>query len=725
MRIPFIERTDSRKTVSPLTLVGLLLVPLVVAGLLIWALWNPADRLDSVKAAIVNHDEPVTLNGQTVPLGRQLGAGLVSGGDSANSDDSDADDVMNYTWVVTDASDAAAGLKDGEYTAVVTIPENFSEAATSYSGEPADAEQALIDVTTSESGRLIDGAISQAVTTTAADVMSKTLTTTYLDNIYLGFNSLHDQLGDAADGAAQLADGSAQLADGTAQAADGAGQLAANSEQLVSGAQGLADGASGIADGASTSAAGASGLSTGASQAASGAARLSGGASALSTGLQSLVDGLAQLKKETAGLPAQTQALADGAAGLSTGIAGVTTTITDTMAPLAEKCTAGDEDSCLKLADTVTATATADQDGDNVADVTALSAGAAKAATGTQTLADGMQKLTDGIAEAADGAAPIPAGASDLADGAKSVSDGVAKLSGGASQLAGGLGQLSGGASQLATGAEQYATGVGTYTDGVTSLSDALAQLSDGTAELDDGTQTLADGLGTAVDQIPSYSESERESLADVVAQPVSTSGDDADALNFGSGGLPLYAVIALWLGTFATFFLLRAVPSRTLGSTRSPLALTLRTAAPGLVLGALQGVLVSVVLSIAQGHSFGQWLGTAAIAVLIGAAFAAVNQALVAVFGGTGRFIAMVVALVALATGIISTVPGALDSAFAMLPVSPAKLALESAVLGSGNLAGAVVGIAVWLVGALAVTTLSVALRRTVPARKLAASPA
>lgn len=454
MRIPFIERIDSRRRVSPLTLVGLLLVPLVVAGLLVWALWNPTDRLDSVKAAIVNNDEPVTVNGQTVPLGRQLGAGLVSGGDSTSDDSDTADDtsaVTNYTWVVTDAADAASGLDDGTYAAVVTIPENFSKAATSFSGDPKDAEQALIDVTTSDAGRLIDGAISQAVTTTAADVMGKSLTTTYLDNVYLGFNTLHDQLGDAADGAAKLADGTAQLADGTAQAADGANQLAGSGAQLGSGAQDLADGASGIADGASGVAGGARDLSDGATKAADGAGQLSGGASKLAAGLQSLVDGLNGLKDKTAGLPAQTQQLADGAKGVSTGVTGVTSTISGTLAPLAQACTAGDQTMCQQLAGAVTAMATGDKDGDGVADITAVAGAAASVADGTQKLADGMPALSSGISQLAAGAGASQSGASDLADGAAGVADGVSQLSGGASQLAGGAGQLSSGASQLST----------------------------------------------------------------------------------------------------------------------------------------------------------------------------------------------------------------------------------------------------------------------------------
>ncbi len=64
-------------------------------------------------AAIVNLDEPVTIDGQMTPLGRQLAAGLVEGSDDLDS---------NLTWVISNKDDAADGLADGSYQAVITIP---------------------------------------------------------------------------------------------------------------------------------------------------------------------------------------------------------------------------------------------------------------------------------------------------------------------------------------------------------------------------------------------------------------------------------------------------------------------------------------------------------------------------------------------------------------------------------------------------------------------------
>ena len=68
------------------TLLGLLLVPLTVAGLFLWGLWNPTERLGTVTAAVVNLDEPVEVDGQLVPLGRVLAAELIDGGSGSGAE---------------------------------------------------------------------------------------------------------------------------------------------------------------------------------------------------------------------------------------------------------------------------------------------------------------------------------------------------------------------------------------------------------------------------------------------------------------------------------------------------------------------------------------------------------------------------------------------------------------------------------------------------------------
>ena len=146
----------------------------------------------------------------------------------------------------------------------MTIPEDFSAAATSFGGEdPAKARQATIDVATPANGRVLDDALAQVVAQTATGVLGSALTETYVDNVLVGFSTLSEELGKAADGADQLAEG-----------ADDAGKGA---KELANGAHQTSAGVSGVGDGVS--------LAGGAGQWASGAGQWAAGADEVSAGV--------------------------------------------------------------------------------------------------------------------------------------------------------------------------------------------------------------------------------------------------------------------------------------------------------------------------------------------------------------------------------------------------------------------------------------------------------
>lgn len=617
-----LERIRTEKRVTWLTVVGILLVPLVIGGLLVWALWNPTERLSDVKAAVVNLDQPVEVNGQTVPLGRQLSAGLLDRRDD------------NFDWVLTDAKGAASGLSDGSYVAVVTIPKSFSAAATSQAGKPADVTQATIDVQTSAASKLVDPAISQAVTTTATSVLNKQLTSTYLENVYVGFNTLHDQIAKASSGASQLSSGAAQLASGTHQVADAGAQLAT----------------------------GASGLSSGVSQLSSGVSGLSSGLTQLSGGATSLSGGLSQLESSTAQLPAQTSQL-------STLIGGVGGKLAD----LSSECATagGSADFCTQLArQAATVNGVAGQPG--------IAAGAAQ-------LAAGMPQLTAGISQSASGAQQLASGVSQSATGAQRLAGGAAQTASGASGLSDGVAQLSAGLPSLASGADQTASGA----------------------------SGLAAGLQQAVKQLPSYSESERKNLASVAAEPVKQ--DAATQSGFGQTSIPLFAAVALWLGALATFLVLQAISRRSMLTTRASGRIAWDGFVPAAVVGALQGVLVAGIMQFALSLDAGHWFGFAGVAALAGVAFAAVNHGLVALLGGIGRFISMLVVVITLASGIVSTVPAFFGSAMQLLPTSTAITAFRGVVESSDDVWRGIGGLLLWTAFGFVLALIAVARKRIV----------
>lgn len=693
MTLP-LERARSRKPVTWLTLLGVLLLPALIGGMLFAALYNPTERLDAMTAAIVNLDEPVTIEGQYTPLGRQLAAGLVEGADDMDS---------NLSWVISNESDAASGLADGTYQAVVTIPAGFSAAATSagqrLSGAAEAPVQAQIVVTTPPDGLVADDLITGQLAAAAAQATGSMLSAATFENVLIGFATLGDQLGEAADGAALWADGANTAADGTATLAGGIRSVSDGAGQLAGGAGGLADGAKGISDGAAALAGGAAETATGLGDWASGARSLAAGTGDLANGLGLMADQVAQLPEVPQQLVDGAHALADNGEQIQAAVSDAATRLAD----LAASCEAdgGSAELCAALAEVSSRTS------DALPTITETIRRSDELAVAVEGLAQFGPQLTAALRASADGATQLAGGMSGLADGADDAAGGVRALSGG-------LAELSTGAATFAGGAGTFAAGAGALADGASDAAAGASDLADGIDELAGGAMTLADGLGQAADALPSLTDEEASSLAAVIADPVTA--DAGTTSIFGPTAVPLLAAVVLWFGGLAAFIALRSVPADVLTSRRSSVALAWRSLWPAAAIGAGQGVLVAIIAGAIAGYDLLTWWSFAGVAVLAGITFAAVNQALVAVFGGAGRWVSALIGVLAVATGLISTVPGWLAALGTAMPTAQAfsgLIALNGA---------AVAGLIVWGVLALVTTTLVVALRRTTSAKAVLA---
>jgi putative membrane protein len=447
----------------------------------------------------------------------------------------------------------------------------------------------LIEVTTSNKSRLVDDAITTAITSTAVNLMNQQLTSLYLERVLLGFTDLSTGLFEAANG----------------------------SDELTKGIYALADGANQLATGAST-----------------------------------FSSGMWALNAQTSQLPAQTQQLANGAAttdGYAQQLSGGLTQFAAGLAQLNLACSAN-PGYC----------------GSIDANIATLS-----------TNANGLAQLGSGVAQ------------------------GTAGVSSGTSALAGGMPALSSGISELAAGSSGIASGV--------------SGIASGASALGDGSQKLADGLDEAVSNIPTYTEDQVSTLADLVTAPVGIK--NGGGLTFGANSTPLYVVLSLWLGALAIFIVLRAIPLRVLESTRSSLSLATRAYGIPAVAAILQAVAVATVIAFAQGYDVAEWVSITLVSALISLAFTATNQALVAVLGGFGRLVSLAVGILILVTGVISTVPQILDSILGYTPATEAVTALQ-AIISDGQVsgfAGAITAMVLWTLGAIAVTAVAISRKRHV----------
>lgn len=536
--------TQSGRRVTWPAIIALALIPLLTVAALIGLTRPDAERID---AAVVNLDEAVTVDGQLIPMGRQLAAAMLER------------DGENVSWTLADVPGAAAGLRSGEFAAVVTIPEGFSAAATSFSAnDAAQAQQATIDVEVSDNAPVTDAQLAQQVARLATETINDTLTEGYLDGIYVGFNTVGEQFTTIVDGARQLADGSGQLADGTLEASQGANQLADGmtlladngprladgGDQLVLGVGELGDGAAQLADGAGQLASGmrqyADGvdqfaaqtpeLVDGVGQLADGADQLLGGLPQFADGAAQAIGGVAQLRdgldQVVAGLDqpqdfSQLQELADGAAGVAAGAEGVSGGIGQVqatfdglaaptapvpgevmsqLASLAPECSA-DETTCSLLLETYLAgaaggfkagmgTASAALNTPDPTTGLSLVQGAEALAVGAGQLSDGVDQLvTELPAQTEAQLGTLKAGLTQLRDGADT-------LATEAQPIVDNAPAISSGATQLNAGIQQLDEEIGALPAGVAQLSDGADQLGDGASELATGAGQLSNGVG-------------------------------------------------------------------------------------------------------------------------------------------------------------------------------------------------------------------------------------
>lgn len=661
------NRLRSARAVNWRTVLGLLLVPLTAAGVLLWGLWNPTDRLDTVTAAVVNLDEPVTVDGQMVPLGRVLAAELIDG-----------DTDNNFTWQLTDEKDAAAGLDDGRYTTVVTIPENFSAAATSTSkaasGDGSVAETATIDIATSERGRLLDSALSNIVTTTATSVLNEQLGAQFVGGIFVGMTKIGEGVGEAAEGATQLANGGQALASGADQLASGATELANGTQQLAEGTAALSTGVGAYAGGAATIA--------------EMYRPLGQGATAAVQQLKTMIIALGQLQANSAepqaqvggGLVAVGNAM-DPEVGLPADIA---TLVADCYASGASA------DFCVQLQSTL---------GGRAAEIGGGFAQVQQGMLGLQTAQDTFQQTIAGSGQ--QGGSGDPIGDLDT-------------LSAGLDQFGNGLNDFAAKGAAVADGAAQLAAGTPSLAAGASQLSGGVTELASGAHKTADGTAGLASGLEEAASGIPNLTKSESERLGEIATRPVEATGASDELFN--ASGVPLFAGIALWAGAFASFLVLAPLWRRTREAARGVGYVTLRSALPAAALGALQGAIVGAILPILLGYGFVQGLGFFGLALLAGTAFSLVNQGLSALFGGLGRFVSFALLVVAFAIGVISTAPPLLQAIGDGSPIGALFEGFQAVAMGTSGAGSAVFALVLWGLAGLGLTAFAVVRSRKRP---------
>ncbi len=313
-----------RNKILMIVLVFIIAIPAIYTTLFLGSMWDPYGKLDELPVAVVNLDEPVEYEGETLNVGQKLVDKLKEDG--------------SLCFNFTDADQAERGLKNGTYYMVITVPKNFSENATTLMDTvPKKME---LDYKTNPGTNYIAMKMSETALEKIKTSVAQEVTKTYAETIFDKISEAGDGMKDAADGAGEIYDGTEKLADGnktisdnlktlsegTLTFKDGTSELKVGLSSYLDGVNQLSDGSTTLANGATSLLTGAlklnegaNSLSDGTKTLTSGTATLESGAKTLESGLKTYTDGVKQANDGAATLNANSSALTTGAQQLTAG----------------------------------------------------------------------------------------------------------------------------------------------------------------------------------------------------------------------------------------------------------------------------------------------------------------------------------------------------------------------------------------------------------------------
>ncbi|MBO3735373.1 YhgE/Pip family protein [Glycomyces niveus] len=353
-------------------LIAIILIPLVYGGLYLWFAWDPYGKLEHMPVAVVNEDQGATVdtNGQTT---------AINGGDQL-VDQLKEDRIFDWQFVT--ATQAAQGLRDGDYYMVITVPADFSTRLASLSG--TDPEQATVEFDLNDANGYVAGIMASTVESELRNQINTAVYVTFATTIFGDLTELNQ-------GLTQAADAAGQLSDGIATAQTGATDLENGLSELTTGAQQVADGAEQVSDGVDQA--------VGVAQPV----------------VQTLADNWTQIQTGAASAADLAERANDDLTTVYTTLCTDDTADADACARLQtyidDADTANDDIQNANTTVQSTTTDTLDQASD---DLTQLQTGAADVATGADQVADAAATAQNGAGDLADGLTQLKTGADTL-----------------------------------------------------------------------------------------------------------------------------------------------------------------------------------------------------------------------------------------------------------------------------------------------------------------------
>lgn len=667
------------------SIIAVLFIPVMYAGMFLWAFWDPYAGLPNLPVAIVNEDKGAEMDGEKLDLGDTLVEKLV--------------DSEQFNFIEVSKEQAEKGLNGRDYYMILEIPTNFSDHATTLLDDKPS--KLVMNYIPNEGLNFLGAQIGETAMDRVRAEVNAQVSATYAEKLFDSIATLGDGFTEAADGSnkldegaqkvangakdlkgylEQLASSTIELSNGTDKITKGAGDAAKGANDLSTGLVKLQDGTVQLQKGAQQAANGATSLEQGLTQYTQGVAKVQAGLNTLNDKQQQISSGAASIAENAGALNSAANQLTAGSAKVEAGITALSNQLQGLMASMPEEQAAVLQQTLAELQ----AGSAGVHNGLN-----SLSAGTEKLQAGANQVSSGATQIAGGQAEVLAGANALTAKSNALVEGAKGLQAGNTTLAAKLGELNAGVKTAVTGSKTLASGLNELANGTTTLNQGTSTLASKSGELAQGSATLADGSTELADGTSTLSSKLGEASEKANEVHAnkdtyDMVGSPVQVDKESVNHVpNYGTGFAPYFISLGLFVGALLISIVFPLVEPA-IRPKNGAAWFTSKVSVLAFV-GLVQTILTVVIVKWGLGlevNNLGYFILTALLTSYV---FLALIQMLVSIFGDPGRFIAIVVLILQLTTSAgtfpLELIPSPLQVFNKLLPMTYTVQAFKSSI--------------------------------------------
>ena len=649
-------------------------IPIMYAGMYLWAFWDPYGNLDHLPVAVVNGDAGATLDGNNLKLGEDLVSNLKKN--------------KKFAFDFVDKQEAYKELKNRKYYLVIEIPKDFSENATTLLNE--NPKKLELIYTTNEGLNFVSSQIGGSAIEKIKTTVAEQITKTYAETMF-------DKIGDLADGVVKASDGSNELSEGSVDVNNGSKDLheglATLAEKSIEFNQGVKDISSGSEK-----------LVSGTSNLKNGLAEADNNLPELIAGTEKAYSGAVQLKNELpAGIAAEMAKQMQGSiGGLDAGIDQFESQLSAQLSSqFADQTIAAQKTKMQELASVLV------ENGVSPELVNEIMAQQQKSApskveikeqiaselnpkldAGFKQFKDGMNNQLSGASNGLEGKIKdqtdpyfnqLIGGIGKISEGQKTLQSGIHELYVGSTKLNDGTNNFSAGVNQLSNGAESITTGAG-------QLADGSEQLQDGTTQLSNGAKELADKLSDGAKEASTVHGDEK--TYNMIADPVKLDKENINHVpNYGTGLAPYFISLGLFVGALLLTIVFPVRDTMSVPASGFNWFISKFSIMAGV--GVVQALIADFILIAGLGLDVQSIPRFVLFSIITSITYIALIQLLVSALADVGRFIAVIILILQLTTSAgtfpLELIPNTLQNIHAFLPMTYAVQGFKT-VISSGD---------------------------------------